>query len=128
MGNESGTIRKLIIDGISFDCPADINITFNRSSFTIEGMPTTGDTIYKYQRRVPGMESVVIQAGPADAETLNEKAETLADKTFAVELADGSTYRTTGRFNYDTWETEENRHTVNIIPKRTKNAWTPVIV
>lgn len=127
MGNSSGTIRKLLINGVSYDVPADINITFNRSSRTIEGLATTGRTMFKYTGKVPTMEGVVIMAGPAEAEALETGAATLADKTFAVELADGSTYRTTGRYNYENWETEENRHAIMIIPNKTKNAWTPFI-
>ena len=127
MGNSSGTIRKLLINGVSYDVPADINITFNRSSLTIEGMPTSGRTMFKYTRKIPTMEGVVIEAGPAEAEALAAGAEVLADKTFAVELADGSTYRTTGRYNYENWETEENRHAIIIIPNKTKNAWTPFV-
>jgi hypothetical protein len=128
MGNNTGTINKLVLDGVSYDVPGDINITFNRSSFEIEGVPTTGKTVMKYTRRVPSMESVVIMASPAEMEELNNKSETLADITIAVELADGSTYRTTGRIYFENYESEEGRCSVTIIPAKTKNAWTAVVV
>jgi hypothetical protein len=128
MGNNTGTVNRVVINGVSYDVPADINITFNRSSFTIEGIPTSSKTILKYTRRTPTMESVILMTNPEEAEQLNEVAETLADATIAVELADGTTYRTTGRINYENMETEENRSAITIIPAQTKNAWTPVIV
>lgn len=125
MGDQSGTIRKLTIDAITFDVPADINITFNRSKYTIEGMPTSGRPIMKFTKRVQTMNSVPVITNPAEMETLNDKSESIADKTFAIELADGSTYRATGQFNYENFETESNRSAIQIIPK---GPWTPVVV
>lgn len=127
MGNNTGTVNRVVINGVTYDIPADINITFNRSSFTIEGMPTSSKTMMKYTRRVPTMESVILIVTPAEAEELNNVSETLSDVTIAVELADGSTYRTTGRIYFENMETEENRCTITIIPAKTKNAWTPVL-
>ena len=123
----SGTVRRVTINGATYDVPADINITFNRSSFTTEGVATSGRTMYKMTRRVPTMESVVLMTDPSEAEALRAVAESLADATIAVELADGSTYRTSGKINYENWETEENRSAIVIIPSKVKDAWTPFI-
>jgi len=117
----------VVINGATYDVPADINITFNRSSFTTEGVATSGRTMYKMTRRVPTMESVVLMTDPSEAEALRAVAESLADATIAVELADGSTYRTSGKINYENWETEENRSAIVIIPSKVKDAWTPFI-
>jgi len=125
--SNSGTVRKVVINGATYDVPADINITFNRSSFTTEGVATSGRTMYKMTRRVPTMESVVLMTDPSEAEALRAVAESLADATIAVELADGSTYRTSGKINYENWETEENRSAIVIIPSKVKDAWTPFI-
>jgi hypothetical protein len=128
MGNNTGTLNRLIIDGVTYDVPADINITFNRSGFVVEGIPTSGKTIQKYTRKVQTMESVVVMTDPAEMETLNSVAESLADVTIAAELADGSSYRTTGRINYESYESEEGRSAIQVIPSKSKNAWTPIIV
>ena len=125
--SNSGTIRKLVLDGVSYDVPADINITFNRSSFEIEGVPTTGRTMFKMTRRVPTQEGVVVMTDPAEAEALNDLSERLDSFPIAVTLADNSTYRTTGKINYENWETEENRSSIMIIPDKTVNAWTPFL-
>lgn len=124
----TGTVLSVILNGYSYDVPADINITFNRSGFTIEGIPTSGKTVMKYTRRVQSMDSVILMVNPSEMENLNNDAESLSDMTMAVKLADGSTYRTTGRVNFESYESEEGRATVTLIPSKSKNAWTPIIV
>jgi hypothetical protein len=124
----TGTLNRVILNGVTYDVPADINITFNRSGFTIEGIPTSGKTVHKYTRRVQTMESVVLMTSPAEMEELANVAETLSDITVAIELADGSTYRTTARINFENYESEEGRSTITIIPSKSKNAWTPVLI
>jgi hypothetical protein len=123
----TGTLNRVVLNGVNYDVPADINLTYNRSSFTTEGVPTSGKTVIKYTRRVPTMEGVILMTSPAEMEELNNVAETLSDITIAVEFADGSTYRTTGRINFENYESEEGRSTITIIPIKTKNAWTAVV-
>jgi len=127
MSRNSGTIEKFTLNGVTYDVPADINITFNRSSFEIEGVATSGRTMFKMTRRVPTMEGIVLITDASEAEALKDVAESLADATIAVTLVDGTVYRTTGKINYESWETEENRSTITVIPAKTKNAWTPFI-
>ena len=127
MGDNSGTIRKVTINRTTYDVPGDVNATFNRSSFETEGIPTSGKTVHKMTRRVPTIEGLILMTNPTEVETLNAVAESIASFPISLELADGTTYRTTGKVNYENWETEENRSAVQIIPDRTKNAWTPFI-
>ena len=127
MGDNSGTIRKVVIGGTPYDVPADVNATFNRSSFEIEGIPTSGRTMMKMTRRVPTIEGLTLITNTDEVEALTKVAESLANVTLALELADGTTYRTTGKINYENFETEENRSAVQLIPAKTKNAWTPFI-
>jgi hypothetical protein len=124
MGSNSGTINKVVINGVTYDVPADINITFNRSTFKIEGIATSGRTMFKMTRRVPTMESVMLMTDPSEVEALASVAESLSECTIAVELADGTTYRTSGRIDYEKVETEENKSSITIIPAKIKDAWT----
>ena len=73
------------------------------------------------------MEGITLITDASEAEALKDVAESLADATIAVTLVDGTVYRTTGKINYESWETEENRSTITVIPAKTKNAWTPFI-
>jgi hypothetical protein len=124
MGNV-GTVNRVVINGVTYDVPADINITFNRAGFTIEDLPTSGKTLFKYVRKTPSMENVILSMTEEEMEELNNVAETLSDCTLAVELASGYTYRTTGRISFENWESETGRGTVKFLPNKTKNAWTP---
>jgi hypothetical protein len=124
----SGTIRKVTLNGITYDVPADINITFNRSNYETEGMATSGRTLYKKTRRVQTMESVVLITDPSEAEQIEAAANGLADVTMAVELADGTVYRSAGQINYGSFESEENRSNLTLIPNKSSgNPWTPFI-
>jgi len=124
MGNNTGTLRKVVIDGVTYDVFGDTNITFNRTKFEIEGQATTGNTMYKMTRRVPTIESVGLATTPAEMETLKSKSEGLADITLSVELADTSVYKATGRINFESYESETGKSTIVMIPKRD---WTPFL-
>jgi len=124
MGRNVGTLRKVVIDGVTYDVFADCNISFNRTDFEIEGQATTGKTLFKMKRRIQNIEGLDLATTPAEMETLKSKSDSLADKTLAVTLADGSTYRSTGRVHYDKYESETGKSTVKLIPSGT---WTPFL-
>ncbi len=124
MGNNVGTPRKVVLDGVTYDVMADTNITFNASKYEIEGQPTTGDALFKYTKRIPTMESLTIAATPAILEDVKEKADSLADKTMSVEFADGSVYKATGKIKLENWESETGKLTVQLVPKRD---WEPFL-
>ena len=123
MGRNSGTIRKVVIGGVTYDVPGDINITFNITSMVVEGVPTSGTTMFKMTTRIPTMEGIVVMTDKDEAEALRVVSESLNDTTLAVVLADGTTYRSTGRINYENLTTEEMRSAIQMIPAKTKNAW-----
>lgn len=112
----SGTPRKVVINGISYDVFADTNITYAPSKNEREGIPTTGRTIQKMVKRIPTKEGITIAADSAELAQLKKDNESLPSKTLSVEYADGSTYRATGQFNLESWENEENKATIIMIP------------
>lgn len=116
MGNSVGTIRKVVLNGITFDVFADTKISFNRSGFEIEGQATTGKTLYKMTKRVRTIESLDLATSPSDMESLKELSESLADITMSVELADASIYKSTGRVFFDKYESETGKSSVQLIP------------
>lgn len=120
----SGTLNAVNINGASYAVPNDINVTILHSDFELEDIATSGDTMFKYTRRSQKIEGVTLMEGAAKAETLRSVANKKADVTMSLELVDGTVLRATGRINYQNWETEENRHTVDLMPNKSKNAWT----
>lgn len=120
----SGTIRKVVINGVTYRVPFDINLTINLSAFETEGIASYGATMMKKVLRMPNVEGCVLLTNPLEAERLRDVAEGITDVTIAFELGDGSTYRGTGQINYENWETEDNRSTLTLIPNKALKAWT----
>lgn len=123
MGEASGTLRGVTLDGLAFRVPADINVTLNLSEYENENIPTSGKSVNKKTLRSPDAEGVVLIANPVEQETLRDLAGRLEAFPISAELADGSVWRTTGTINFENVETQENRATVRIMPDRATNAW-----
>ena len=123
MGSTSGTIRKLMLNGIPFRVPGDINVTLNLSPFETEGVPSSGQTMFKMTIRNPMAEGVVLLADPSEQDLLRGFADSLDSFPMSMTLADGSVYRTVGRINFENVETEENRAAIQLIPDRSLGAW-----
>ena len=124
MNDNSGTLRKCVLAGTSFDVFADVNVTFNRAKFETEGQATTGKTVFKMTKRVQTKEGLTLKCNPSEMEYLNELSDSLADITMSVEYADGSVYKATGRINFENWESETLKATVTLIPS---GEWTPFL-
>jgi len=124
MGQNTGSLRKVTLNGRTFDVYGDTNITFNRNRFEKEGQATTGETLIKTTIRVQTVESLDLATTPAEMEALNDIANSLASITMAFELADGSVYRGSGQVNYENYESETGKSTCTLIPK---GDWTPFV-
>jgi hypothetical protein len=116
-----GTIRKVVIDGVTYDIPLDVDITFNYSQYTIEGQATTGRTLQKRTKRVQTIEGLVIAGAAADMVSIAEKADSLPDKTFSIELADGSVFKSSGQINFENYTSADGKINIQLIPT---NEWT----
>lgn len=124
MSDNTGTLRNVTIEGISYRAAADTNVTFTVSRFENSVVPTTGRGMKKKIRRVPVMENVTLVCNPNEIDQLRVFAESLNDLKFAVTLADGSLYRAEGSIEIENVETEENRVTCQLLPVED---WTPFI-
>ena len=113
-----GTIRKVVIDGVTYDAFADSDITFNKSKYTVEGVATTGRTLSKRTKRVQTIEGLTLAVSPAEFVNLTEKADSLADKTFSIELADGSVFKATGQINFENYTSMDGKASIQLIPIR----------
>ena len=123
MGRVAGSLRKVVIDGLTFDVAADVNVTLMTSGFETEGIPTSGRTMFKMTFRSPNAEGVVLSADPTEQDVLRQISERLTSSPMSVTLADNSVYRTVGRINFENVETEENKATIVIIPDKSLGAW-----
>jgi len=123
MSDVSGTPRKVTLDGVPYRVAGDANITLNLSPYETEGVPTSGQTMFKKTVRSPTAESIPIIANPVEQDTIRQLAERLDSYPMSLTLADNSVYTCVGQINFENVETEENRVSIMIIPDRSIGAW-----
>jgi hypothetical protein len=127
MARLSGTPKRLTFDGTVFDVPTDANFTINPDS-VIEGQATSGKTMYKVTKQVMTVEGATVSADSADYElllSLHRKGASGVNYPLSYTKADGSVYRSTGKINLESHETETNIATMSLIPE---DLWQPFIV
>ena len=117
MGDVSGSIRKVILDGISFDVMADTNISEVGSKWENEAIPTSGRNIKKMVRRVESREGVTLACNGLERDLLKDLAERTDAFPMSYETAGGDVYRTVGWIEFENRETEENRATIQMHPQ-----------
>lgn len=118
-GDVSGSIRKVVLDGISFDAIMDTNISETGSAYENDRIATSGKSFKKMTKRVEKAESVVLKANADEKELLKGLAERLDDFPMSYTTADGSVFRTKGSIEFEGRETMENRATIQMHPADT---------
>ena len=117
MGDTVGTIRKVTLDGISFDAMADANISEVGSRYANENVPTSGRNLRKMTRRSENREGVVLACNGSERTVLKELAERTTDFPMSYETAAGDVFRAVGGIEFETRETEESRATIQLLPR-----------
>lgn len=112
----SGTPRKFTIEGIAFRLAADVNVSIMPNEFENSLVATTGAPMKKKIRRTPDAESVVLIADWSEMIVLRSYADSLDTIKFTFEWAGGDVASCEGVFNIDSFETEDNRCTIKIMP------------
>lgn len=124
MGRDiSGSLRKLTLAGIPFNVISDSNIT-EMSEFKNESISTSGVNIRKIIKQSSVREGVAISCNASERELLEKLSKSTKDIAINYETADGSVYRTTGWIEFESRETEDNKATLKLHPRR---SWTPFI-
>jgi hypothetical protein len=78
----------------------------------------------KKMRRTPNVESVILICNAEDRQKLEAFNDRKTPYGLAWTNAAGDTYRTTGVIHYETYETEENRCTLTLLPRE---PWAPFV-
>jgi hypothetical protein len=116
----TGTIRKVTLDGVTFDVMADTNVTEVGSGWQNEAVPTSGRNLRKMTKRVETREGITLACNGAEREVLKDLADRSADFPMSYETAAGDVYRATGWIEFENRETEESRATIQMLPR---NSW-----
>jgi hypothetical protein len=72
----SGTMKKLTLDGITYDVLPDSNFSESVAKFKNETVPTSGRTLRKMTRQAPIVKSVTIACNQIERDRLKALAET----------------------------------------------------
>ena len=111
----SGSIRKVLIDGLSFNAAADANFA-KTPKLEKEAMPHSGGNMIKHTKATGNVESGKLLCTPTEYETLEAFADRLDSFPMSYEVADGSVWRTSGTILLGNYETEENSVEITMIP------------
>ena len=111
-----GSIKRVTVDGLSFDVMADSNFTQNNSKFDNEGVATSGKNLQKKTARVQMIESVSIATDEDEDRQLQLLADTNDEYPLSYETAAGRVYRATGFIKYENRETETGTTKIQLIP------------
>lgn len=120
----AGSNGTLEIDGISFDVAADANFSVIPTQYENDLVATSGKPMIKKMRRTANVESVVLIANADDREKLKAFNDQKEAYGIAWTNAAGDIYRTTGVIHFESYETEESRCTITLLPRE---EWAPFI-
>lgn len=112
----SGSIRKVLLDGLSFNAAGDANVA-KTPVVEKEAVPHSGGNMIKRTKASGNVESVKLLCTPTEYETLEGIADGLGSFPMSYEMADGSVWRTSGTVSLDNYESEEHSVEVTMIPE-----------
>jgi len=115
--NISGTLRSVTIGGVLFQPAGDVNANMPTSAWEIENVPTSGTNMRKMTRRSQTIEGVVLIVNADEHQVVKAFAESLDDVTLAVATQAGDVYRAGGTVHLESYESEELRLTVHLLPR-----------
>lgn len=111
----SGSIRKVLLDGLSFNAAADGNFA-KTPRLEKEAVVHSGGNMFKHTKMSGNVESGKLICAPAEYVVLEGLADGLSSFPMSYEQADGSVWRTEGTISLDNYETEENSVEITMMP------------
>jgi len=116
----SGSIQKFGFDGTTYLVQASGSAT-HEAPATIEGMATSGQTIFKNTKKVENVTGMPLIVNALEFDIINNaiKNRVIADMFYVDD--DGFTFTAKGRIVHEGRTTDENLITVTAIPL---NGWT----
>lgn len=117
MSDVAGTIKKVTLDGVTYDVPMDINISEIGSGFENTLIPTSGRNVLKKVKRAEIREGVVLIVNDQEMDILTDLAEQDESFPMSYQTASGAVKRATGWIEFAARETEENRAAITLLPE-----------
>jgi hypothetical protein len=104
------------INGTTFLAAGDVDLSAIMSNYEVEGIPTSGNPVFKYTKRTQTVTGNSLILGGDELEELRNVADSQTEVTLAFTVAQGNAYQSTGRIMLNEWTTAENRCDVDMIP------------
>ena len=122
MGNSNivGAIRRVTLDGVTYDVFPDANVSEVGAKWKNEPVPTSGRTLRKMTKQTESRTGIALACNGAERDVLKALAENTDDFTMSYETACGDVYRCKGFIDFETRETEEGRAMISMHPR---DAW-----
>lgn len=112
----SGSLRKVLIGGVSYDVASDVSAEFKPSRFEKENMATSGDNLTKYTLVSQDITGIDLVVPPLDKDVLQLVVDSTIAVPVSLTLADDSVFAGIAHVNAETWSTEELRQTISLLP------------
>lgn len=125
MGKDvTGSLRKVTLDGVTYDAAADADVPQVRGQFEVEASATSGRNMMKMTRRVETVDGIDLITNEAEFEALKALSEKLEDFPMSYTTASGAVYRASGRINLGARQTADGKTPVRLMPRQ---AWEPFL-
>jgi len=112
-----GTIKKVVLDGTTFDAMADANLNQIKGKYTNEEVVTSSKIVQKKTLRAQKVESTNLQCDEEEAEELKSLSESSFSFPMSYETAAGVVFRTTGFIDFEGHDTDAGLAVIKMIPE-----------
>lgn len=112
----TGTLRKFIAKGISFDVAADADLEETITQFENSLIASSGKSTIKQEKRPQQVSGLVLITSGAECEILKDIADSGVEISMSYTKRSGDTYRMTGTFNVENNTTMESRTSLVLLP------------
>lgn len=112
----TGTVRKVLIDGISYDAAGDADLNETLTKFENSLIITSGKAVIKQEKRAQLVEDVVLITDGNARQRLTSFADDGGEGPMSYTNRAGDVARFTGTINVDNNQTMESRTTISFLP------------
>lgn len=123
MNKIAGSIRKVTIEGVSYDTAADVDFSQVAGRYTNDVIATSGCNMRKMIKRSETLDSVELLTSEAEFNALKAISERTDDISMSYVTASGAVYRASGWIEVEKRGTQEGKTSLKMFPR---NSWEPM--
>ena len=112
----TGTLRKILIDDLSYDAAGDADLNETLTKFENSLIITSGKAVIKQEKRAQQVEDVVLITNAGDRDRLVSFADGGGEGPMSYTDRAGNVARFVGTINVDSNQTMESRTTISFLP------------